>query len=187
MKTALLLMLAVFVCFFGTLAIAGVICYSTVKSEVDLRTQFEAQEKSVAVSYDTTWKILQTKAGIVDKYKNDFKAIWPEIISGRYNQGSGQMMQWIQERNPNFDSSLYKDLMASVESERHRFETNQNKLIDIHREHTALVRGPLTKFILSLFGSNKELGINIITSTQTQSVIESGKDDDVDLFKNPTP
>lgn len=184
MKAALILVVGLMVSGVAAFAVAAIAVVTTVGHEVDLRKNIEAQKKTVAISFDTTWKILETKAGIVGKYKDDFKEIWPEIIGGRYKDGGGSLMKWIQERNPNFDSSLYKDLMVSVEAERKNFEREQKKLIDFHREREAYVEKPLSGTILKFFGNTEKIEIQIITSTKTEGVVESGKDDDtVDLFK----
>jgi hypothetical protein len=43
------------------------------------------------------------------------------LIEGRYTHGGGQMMQWLKEHNPQFDFSLFKDLMTSIEALRDEF------------------------------------------------------------------
>ena len=70
---------------------------SVANQDADLRASVAAKQEANKASFDTVWKVLQQKAGIVDKYKNDFQEIWPDIIKGRYEKGSG-LMQWVQER-----------------------------------------------------------------------------------------
>jgi len=148
-------------------------------SEIGLRNAAVAQQKDNEASYDTMWKILQQKAGIVGKYKDDFQDIWPELIAGRYASG-GSLMKWVQERNPTFDSSLYKDLMVSVEGERKSFLRKQEKLISIKQEHDNI----RTKFPgVFIVGGRPAVEINIITSGQTKETFETGEENDVDLFK----
>jgi hypothetical protein len=101
--------------------IAWLSVMSIVNEDVKLRSAASAQQDTNKAVFDTMWKILQQQAGIVDKYKKDFQEIWPALIAGRYKEGGGQMMQWIQERNPNFDSGLYRQLMSSIEAQRERF------------------------------------------------------------------
>ena len=69
---------------------------------------------------------------MTDEYKEAFREIYPQLIEGRYSQGDGSLMKWIQESNPNFDTSLYKDLMNSIEVERTYFAAEQKKMLDIH-------------------------------------------------------
>jgi hypothetical protein len=161
----------------------GMYCLSTVSREVDLRTQIQAKQEANKPSFDTMWKILAQKAGVTEQFKKDFKEIWPELIAGRYSQGGGKMMLWIQERNPDFDSSLYKDLMASIEAERKRFLRDQQLLIDYKREHDQLRKRPISGLVLRMFGDASEATITIVTSAQTDTAFATGQENDTDLFK----
>lgn len=149
--------------------------------EISLRTQIEAQEKVCQTFYDKLWKILQQKAQVADQYKTAFKEIYPALIEGRYgNEQGGTLMKWIQESNPSFDVSLYKDLMASIESERTGFFMEQKKMIDLDREHRVLRQ----TFPNSLFiGTRPDVKFIIVTSGKTQETYRTGQENDVDLFK----
>lgn len=145
--------------------------------EIDLSTQITAQNKVIENYYDKMWKILKQKAGITEKYRDSFKDIYVGIMKGRYSDGGGEMMKWIQESNPQFDASLYKDLMNSVEVERTGFYNAQNRLIDMSREHTNLLRKAPSRWFIDA----QPIPIRIITSDQTESVIKSGKDNNIEL------
>ena len=148
--------------------------------EKDVRNRAEAQRGKVEVVYDQMFKILQQKAGVTNEYKEAFKDIYPALIEGRYSQGDGSLMKWIQESNPNFDTSLYKDLMRSIEVERNNFTTQQTVMLDIMRQHTNL----LTQEPSSWFIKNKEpIQYTIISSTKSKETMQTGLDDDIDLFK----
>jgi len=126
------------------------------------------------------WKILKQKAGVTDQYKNAFKEIYPKLIEGRYSQGDGSLMKWVQESNPTFDASMYKDLMKSIEIERTGFFNEQSILIDMQREHkTYLLKAPSRWF---LDDNLKPVEIKVITSSKTDEVYRTGKEDDIDLF-----
>ena len=58
-------------------------------------------------------------------------------------------MKWIKESNPNFDVSLYKDLMQSIEIQRSEFQTSQERMLDIIREHETLVKTYPAKWFIS--------------------------------------
>jgi hypothetical protein len=155
------------------------ISYKT--QEVQVRNAAVAQQKSCEAFFDKMWKILQQKAQITDQYKEAFKEIYPALMEGRYgNEKGGSLMKWVQESNPSFDVSLYKDLMASVEAERTGFFREQNKLIDLKREHDNLLDQPVSGFFL---GGKQKIEIIIVTSTRTGQAFATGKDDDVDLYK----
>jgi hypothetical protein len=125
------------------------------------------------------WKILKTQAGVAEKYSKDFKEIYPSLIEGRYSNGGGQMMQWVQEHNPEFDTSLYNKLMNSIEAQREGYFVQQKKLIDIKRTHdNLLMTAPSSWFV----GNRAVLEINIIKSAKTKAVYETGEENDIELF-----
>src|SRR5690606_5717075 len=104
-------------------------------ADVDLQNRFKAQSKVNEAFFDKMFKILQQKAGVASEYKESFKEIYQPLIEGRYSKDEGLLMKWIQESNPTFDASLFKDVMQSIEAERTGFFKEQEKLIDIKREH----------------------------------------------------
>jgi len=101
--------------------------------EIALRTEAEAQRGKIEGVHDKMWKVLQQKAQITNEYAQSFDSIYTHIIAGRYSQGDGSLMKWIKEANPDFDSSLYKDLMQSVEICRTEFQNSQERMLDIIR------------------------------------------------------
>jgi hypothetical protein len=148
--------------------------------EISLRTQAEAQRDKIEGVHDKMWKIIQQKAQVTSEYKDAFAEIYPEIIAGRYSaNGDGSLMKWVTESNPNFDTSLYTDLMQSIELCRSEFQKNQEKMIDIIREHRTLCDTyPGCWFITNI----SEIEYTIVSSTKSKLVMETGVDDDVKLF-----
>ncbi len=171
----------------GAFLLLGVIVtvsgLSVVNKEVELRNSITAQQTANTASFDKMWKVLQTKAGVVGQYRDDFQAIWPEIIKGRYASGD-TLMKWVQERNPKFDSGLYQDLMTSVEAERAQFLRDQKLLISKHQEREDLLGKPVSGFFLRTFGNSDQVEITVVTSDETQEAFETGKEDSsaTDLF-----
>ena len=155
-----------------------------VNTEIELRNQAIAQEKANQVVYDEVWKVLQQKAGILDKYAEDFKSVYGTIMEDRYQgekNGPSPTFKWIQEHNPTFSWEMYKDLSVAVEAYRGKFSRVQQRLVDIKREHENLRQKiPSCWFV----GNKPELKITIVTSTKTDYTFKSGKEDDIDLFKN---
>ena len=88
-------------------------------------------------------------------------------------------MKWIQEANPNFDTSLYKDLTQSIEIQRTEFQKVQERMIDIKREHEVLLTTVPSKWFIS---NKTPIEYTIISSTRSKVVMETGLDDDVSLF-----
>ena len=151
--------------------------FSYNNKEVSLRNQSDAQIGKIEGVYDKMWKVIQQKAQVTSEYKDAFKEIYPELISGRYSGES--MMKWIQESNPEFDASLYKDLMQSIEILRTEFQHAQEKELDIIREHENLCSTYPGKW----FVSRKEpIEYTIISSTKSKETMETGLDDDINVF-----
>ncbi len=148
--------------------------------EVALRKEAEAQKGKVETVHDTMWKVIKQKAGVTEEYRDTFEKVFPEIISGRYSQGDGSTMKWIQESNPEFDTSLYKDLMQAIEVQRMYFNQAQTRMLDIIRQRETLLEFIPAKFFIS---NKSKIDYTIISSTNTKTVVQTGIDDDVDLFK----
>lgn len=148
--------------------------------EVALRKEAEAQKGKVETVHDTMWKVIKQKAGVTEEYRDTFEKVFPEIIAGRYSQGDGSTMKWIQESNPEFDTSLYKDLMQAIEVQRMYFNQAQTRMLDIIRQRETLLELIPAKFFIS---NKSKIDYTIISSTNTKTVVQTGIDDDVDLFK----
>lgn len=148
--------------------------------EIEYRNLSDAQRTVISTHYDEMWKILQQQAQVTNEYKDGFKEIFTGIIGGRYDKGDGSLMKWIQESNPNFDASMYKELMVSIKSERKAFTTCQDRMIDIVNQHKNLVTTEPSKWFIS---NVTPIEFTPITSSRTNNAMESGIDDEVDLFK----
>jgi hypothetical protein len=168
------------ICTVVLIAVIAFSCIGYTNTEVDLRNRFVAQEKVSMSYFDKMWKIISQHAQITDKYKEDFKEIYIPMMEGRYKHGGGKMMQWVQERNPEFSSAMYTKLMNTVESQREGFHREQKKLVDIKMAHDNLRQKIPSKFIV---GDSEPLVLKLVTSSKTKKVMETGEDNDVDLFK----
>jgi len=149
--------------------------------EIDLREQCKAQQDANKVIYDKVWKVIKQKAQITDKYENAFKSIYSGMMNARYEGEKQQapLFKFVSEHHPNLSIEMYKDLSDAVEANRAEFMRVQKRLIDIKREHDVLRK----KFPGSLFiGGRPELDIKLITSSKTEQVFQTGKEDDVNLF-----
>lgn len=157
-------------------------CYFSYNNkEVKLRTEAEAQRGKIEGVHDKMWKVLQQKAQVSNEYRDAFTEIYPAIMEGRYSgEGDGSLMKWVTEQNPNFDTSLYKDLSQSIEILRTEFQKNQERMLDIIREHTVLCTTYPAKWFVS---NTTTIEYTIVSSTKSKVVMDTGLDDDIDLFK----
>jgi hypothetical protein len=162
-----------------TLLITSVVLYISYTNDYTrLNNQYEAQVSVDQAVYDEVWKTIKQQAGVSEKYSEDFRKNYKEIMASR-NYG-GELMKWVQESNPNFTPDLYSKLMNTIESQRAKFTTNQKKLISIHKEMKDLTQ----LFPGSIFlGSKQVPELALVTSTQTEQVFGTHKEDSVELFK----
>lgn len=166
----------------GGIALITVISmyFSYNNKEISLHNQYDAQVKVVEGVHDKMWKVISQKAQVSQEYAESFDSIYTHIISGRYDKGDGTLMKWIKESNPQFDSSLYKELSQSIEVLRSEFLTSQKSAIDIAREHNTLCEQfPGCWFIRN----NTKIDYVVISSANTKTVMETRMDDEVELFK----
>ncbi|MDD6472716.1 MAG: hypothetical protein PUF62_06755 [Bacteroidales bacterium] len=146
--------------------------------EIALRKEAEAQRGKIESVHDKMWKTIQQKAGVTDQYRETFEKIYPDLISGRYANDESAM-KWVQESNPDFDTSLYRDLMQAIEVQRSHFNTAQERMLDVIRERETLIESIPAKFFIS---NKSTIDYTIISSTRTKTIIETGLDDDIELF-----
>lgn len=172
------MLLPIIIC--GAVVIILIAMYFTFNNkEVALRKEAEAQRGKIESVYDTMWKVLKQEAGVTEQYRKTFEEIYPKLIAGRYEKDGGQLLKMIQESNPAFDTRLYDKLMQSIEVQRAYFATAQQRMLDILRERETLLESmPQCWFI-----SNKtKIDYQVISSTVTQNVMTTRRDDDIELF-----
>lgn len=148
--------------------------------EIRLRNRATKQQESNEAFYGKLWQILQEKAGVADEYKEAFKEIYIPLIEGRYSQGDGTLMKWIVEQNPQFDASLYKDLMTAIEGQREGFFIEQQKLIDIDRQHKDMRMTIPKKWVI---GKRPDLEIVVINPIVAKDAFKTGIEPETNLFK----
>ena len=147
--------------------------------EIYLRKEADAQRKKIESTHDKMWKVIKQKAEVSDKYRETFERVYPEIIAGRYSDGSSAM-KWIQEANPNFDTALYNDLMQAIEIQRTHLHNAQTRMLDVIRERASLIESYPSRWFIT---NKSEIEYEVISSTKTHNVVETRVDDDVDVFK----
>lgn len=166
------------------IALIGVVSWLTASwhynnMERELRLKANAQISKVEARHDAMWKILNQKAQVSEKYKESFDTIYTHIIEGRYATDDGSLMKWIHEANPQFDSSLYKDLSDAIETERVAFFNEQTAMLDIKRQHDALCTTVPGKWFID---DKSEIEYKVISSTKSKQVMETGIDNDTQVF-----
>jgi len=175
--------------------------------EMALRERFKGQEKICKTSHDNMFKVITQGAEVTDKYSADFESIFGKIAGDLMDDNA--MLQLVSGFNPNLSPDIYKELMATIKTERAKFKQAQDICIDVSREYATYIKTkPTTWFINDeiLEGKSfydrrftkeeivtakltmeteeawKILSYKPVTSTTTEDVFEKGVDDNIELF-----
>lgn len=148
----------------------------------NMKNKYEAQVEADKVIYDNVWKVIKQQAQVSDQYADKFKESYVAIMEGRYGdegrQGGG-FFNVLQEQNPQFDATMYKQLMNTIDSKRTEFTANQKLLVAYHQE----LKNMKEKIPSSWFLGSKELPeLQTVTSGKTKETFETGEENDVDVF-----
>jgi hypothetical protein len=179
MKKSIIIMIVVaFV-----LLVFGMGAIGTLNKEARLKNLVVAKQKDNTSEFDNMWKVIQQTAQVPEQKKEALKEIFNSYASARTGTGDGgSLMNWIKEAVPNVDVKVYDNLMNIIVSKRDAWTMRQKELIDIDREHNVMFDVFPSNIVLGIFGRQKTV-ITIVTSSRTEKAFETGKDDDVELFK----
>lgn len=148
--------------------------------EIRLRNQIEAKQTENMSNFDNMWKKIKQSANVADKYKEGLREVLESYTYGRSDKSENMLMKWGAEAVPNFDSSIYKQLNNIIVSSRDDFTMNQKELIDLKRAHDSLLNTFPNNIYFKIL-KTKTIEIKVITSTKTETVFETEKDDEVNL------
>lgn len=135
-------------------------------------------------NYDNYFKKLKEVAQVPDMYVASFKKVYDGIMQGRYGaDGSKAAFQWIQENNPSFDSSMYRQIQEVIEAGRNSFEANQKSLLDKKRVYQTYLGQMPDGFFAKMLGFPRiDLNkYNIVTSAATETVFDTKQSDPIKL------
>lgn len=95
---------------------------------------------------------IQQTAGVSAKYTNDLKDIVKGTYEGRYGpNGSQAAVQFIQEKNVNFDTKMALKVQDVIEGGNKEFQIYQSRMLEVCNPYEnmlgSVVRGGLLKFM----------------------------------------
>lgn len=152
-------------------------------TEIDLRNTFDQKIEERTSFYDKMYKVISQKSQIAVKNDESFRQNINIIMEGR-KDAPQVFMKWITETNPNANynevSELYKDLSRSVEAQREGFFNQEKVIQDVVRQHKNHIQKFPNSFY-NVFMGRQALIYKPITSSITDEVMKTGKDDNVKL------
>lgn len=177
----------------GLLIVVSVVVGLTYVSYYNKAVQYETtlvgkldDNKNVIAQY--TIKISEM-AQVPAMYKEDLKDVIKSTFEGRYGaDGSRGVMQWIQEQNLPFDSSLYTRIQQTMEAGRNQFANVQTQLIDQRVAYEVDLNSVWSGFWMKLGGFPK---VNLadfkpVLAVGTEQMFENKIDTGVQLPSNRT-
>lgn len=181
MKKSLIVLIAVFgaALMFGLILVFNVV--GILDKENKVRQLIVAKQVDNKSEMDAMWKTIEQSAQVTQAQKDALNEIFTNYAQAR-TTGGGGIMKWIQESVPNVDTTTFNNLQNIITSKRDGFARRQKELLDFSREHNTILGNVYSGFVCRTFGRDA-LEVTIVTSTRTEESFETGKDDNVELFK----
>jgi len=165
--------------------VIGSMLIGTYNQEAQLRVTIEQKQVDNTSEFDNMWKKISQVAQVTDAQKNAIKEILVGYADARSQgrDGSGSFINALHEAIPNVDMKTFENLQNIIVGSRDSFAMRQKELLDLKREHDKMLRTFPSNIILGMFGK-KPIDVKIVTSSKTEKTFETGKDDDVNVFKS---
>lgn len=114
--------------------------WSYQNKEIQLRNKIESVIDGNKSNFSKMQNIIFGNAEVAEKYSKDFTNIYPDLIKGRYSKHQGKIMQWVQESNPNYDTTLLQNVQKQITAQRESFHYAQLQLINLGKQHDDLLQ-----------------------------------------------
>ncbi len=185
MNRTLLIALSIFaILFVGSIGVVGIGYISVNNTCVAKEATLVATKDNSKSVYDNFWKKVKEVAQVPAEYNKGMKETYTAIMDARYKNSTHVMMNWITEANPNFDSSMYKQVQQVIESGRNDFQDSQKQMVDKVRDYKTYVGQMPTSFFARMAGYPKInfADYEVLTSDRTDDAFKTHKDAAVNVF-----
>lgn len=160
------------------LSVIGIATYfSYSNKEIALYNQIEAKHLDLKNHADNTWKQIKQVASVSDNYKDAFIEAYSTFTEKR-NYG-GEQIKVIFEDNPQMSDELWINIQRVITKQRNVYAHEQSTFSDMVRNYKTFC----AQFPASIFVSERPTAqFKIVTSTKTEEMFDSGKEDNIDVF-----
>lgn len=179
-----------------TTAIAAAIVASgivliTVISYISAYNTGNRLERTIEATYEDNQNVLAQysnriaeAAQIPAMQRDDLAEVVERALDARYGEeGSQAMFQWIQEQNPQIDSTVYVELQRIINAGREDFRVAQTRLIDQRRVYETALGSFWGGTWMSIAGyPTIDLDdFNIVTNERTNEAFSTGTEEPIQL------
>ena len=157
---------------------------SCVRQENGLEAQYQANQSNYANYFNK----LREAASVPAMYTADLEKVYKGVLAGRYGaDGAKQVVLFVQEHNPKFDSSLYTKLQTIIEAGRNSFDADQRTLLDKRRVYQNTLGELPGSMMVHMMGFPKVdlRKYDPVTNEATEEAFKTKKAGPISLTPNP--
>lgn len=169
----------------------GGIAAASIVSYVSAYNTGNRLERTIEASYEDNKNVLAQysnrigeAAQIPAMQRDDLTQVVTAALDARYGEeGSQAMFQFIQEQNPNIDSTVYVELQRIINAGREDFRVAQTRLIDQKRVYETALGTFWGGTWMSIAGyPSIDLDeFQIVTNARTEDAFETGLEESIKL------